>query len=507
MDGNNISNCFHYSILIPFVSYYLFKFNQNKDEMIIFKRYANIVIYINILVLVYLLIDRPMEMLVLISPLREQRLYYLGTMWNLTYLAPYFVIWLFLARFWLMFYDLKHAKSTANSRWKLYLDPALVEGDFWTKYHLLGSMKYTLMIAFILWFLTTLLWFIPSQMSLHIDYWDNGPLITAATMMIGLVHLICCVFCSVIWCKTPRISDVFHLRYELKLLIISFWVTVVWFITLLVIEYMINQSTGNEAVLYTFMVVRTFSASVSYVVYSSVSTVFILNKLETECKAKSASFQKLQNVCDIILHKEYFELFVHHLIREFSMELILCFVELIQFKQQLNTAYSLDKQSIETIPEDQVTFEGEMVCLIDFRNICLQLNKNPNIPKSDLIYGHINHENETNIETYLRIAFLLFDKYINNENCSELEINISGEMRSEYLSKMCDMESFINQNKSTMKPDQLFEYFDVVIEELHQLLSFSFGRFMRSDLQINVARPILVDRDTEQLEAFLKPRV
>eukprot|EP01083_Nonionella_stella_P101314 287057_1 len=215
----------NYFIFVPFVLSFLVRFVKKRHKMIIFKRYPQLVICINILAVITLIFHRPVQILLTISPLIHSKpsyMYYLGTLWNVIYFFVYSVIWLYLTRFWLMFYDLMHGNSSLNSRWKFYLDPQLDEGDFWTKHPYLGSTKWVLKIATVLWLCSAFLWAVPYQMSLKVDFFTNGKLFTLSMLLLTLNHIVAAVFCTVLWCKTPRISDIcinyrgFHsyLRFE-----------------------------------------------------------------------------------------------------------------------------------------------------------------------------------------------------------------------------------------------------------------------------------------------------
>eukprot|EP01083_Nonionella_stella_P101313 287055_1 len=192
----------NYFIFVPFVLSFLVRFVKKRHKMIIFKRYPQLVICINILAVITLIFHRPVQILLTISPLIHSKpsyMYYLGTLWNVIYFFVYSVIWLYLTRFWLMFY-----------------------GDFWTKHPYLGSTKWVLKIATVLWLCSAFLWAVPYQMSLKVDFFTNGKLFTLSMLLLTLNHIVAAVFCTVLWCKTPRISDIcinyrgFHsyLRFE-----------------------------------------------------------------------------------------------------------------------------------------------------------------------------------------------------------------------------------------------------------------------------------------------------
>eukprot|EP01083_Nonionella_stella_P312489 1117908_1 len=508
----------NYFIFVPFVLSFLVRFVKKRHKMIIFKRYPQLVICINILAVITLIFHRPVQILLTISPLRDSKpsyTYYLGTSWNVIYFFVHLVIWLYLARFWLMFYDLMHGNSSLNSRWKFYLDPQLDEGDFWTKHPHLGSTKWILKIATVLWLCTAFLWAVPYQMSLKVDFVTNGKLYTLSMLLLSLTHFVAAIFCTVLWFKTPRISDIFYLRFELKILTIIVLGVNIWWIVLIIVQFLVNKNHSQSSVLiYGLKNIQTISGSVFYTLYASASTTFVLykNKIDQNNKTDQSdlvpSFSHSPsgwgakgNLWNTLLHREYFEFFVQHLCREFSVETILCFVELMQFKEIVMETFNLNPN----MDSNPGTSPSESLCIQGANTQMHALSRNPKIPKSHIIYSAMNDDidNESQMETCLKMVYLLFWKYINDTNCSDLEINISGQMRQRYMDdfKGMGLEAFIDKN--TMEPMALFEYFDDVIEELYQLLLLSLGRFWRTDIKVAVSRLVMKNRTTEELEHFV----
>eukprot|EP01083_Nonionella_stella_P271560 920277_1 len=269
---------------------------------------------------------------------------------------------------------------------------------------------------------------------------------------------------------------------------------------------MANKNHSESYVLlYALKNIEAISGSVVYVLYGSVSTMFVLykdqishdqtNKKDLQlvpASSHSSDWGFKGNLWNILLHREYFELFVQHLCREFSVEAILCFIELMQFKEIVMETFKLETRN-----------NMDNLCIKGVNMHMHALSRNPKIPKSHLIYSAINDDNESEIETYLKMVYLLFWKYIDDTNCSDLEINISGQMRQRYMDdfKGLGLDAFIAMN--TMEPMVLFEYFDDVIEELYQLLLLSLDRFWRTDIKVAVSRLVMKNRTTEELEHFV----
>eukprot|EP01083_Nonionella_stella_P271344 919453_1 len=154
------------------------------------------------------------------------------------------------------------------------------------------------------------------------------------------------------------------------------------------------------------------------------------------------------------------------------METMLCFVELVQFKNVVADTFQLN---IKQSPTQQETgaFYNYSSC---------NLRENKHVPKSEIISNLRPSDDACNdMKSLLEMSHALYCKYINDENeDNQMVINISSDLRTFYDDKMnesCDITDI-----------NLFEFYDEVIEEMYELLKFSFERFIQTDNKINTAR-------------------
>ena len=275
-----------------------------------------------------------------------------------------------------------------------------------------------------------------------------------------------------------------------------------------------------------------------------------------------------------ILHPRLSELFIHHLCREYSIELILSFIEFVQFKHvvheyfQIDTGlngdtpmmkfYNYSKCDItfnQSIPKSDTVYNQFIVGLLNQQrkhrqhnnnknknnnndnNHCQQQELQPQKPVKPLISpyskisntnisdddddesdddDHDNKEEEEDdnkeeneklnvMKEFLRIAHKLYKKYI--EENSELEVNISGLMRDTYYNDMHNKDKFIeNFFNQDMNEIDLFEHFDVVIEEMYHCMLTAFDRFNDSDQRVAIAKIQLRDVNSTKIRDMYKAR-
>ena len=205
-----------------------------------------------------------------------------------------------------------------------------------------------------------------------------------------------------------------------------------------------------------------------------VSTIWIPRRIqphwfisdEPSVQSKSLSMQpasqtpiQTKMLDDMLGDEGLLEKFATHLNQEFSLECLLSFIELTQFKQHFNMIY-FGKN------------DGKVYTFGD-----LEL-------KSDIVYDTIgsfdNKSKEEIILDFKKIARLLYLKYI-KEWC-ELEVNVSGRTRRE-LYEMMEEEQAWMDNKD-MTADRMPCVFEDVCREMFKLMGHSFKRLRHSQKMI-----------------------
>eukprot|EP00484_Ammonia_sp_Unknown_P019983 CAMPEP_0197030518 /NCGR_PEP_ID=MMETSP1384-20130603/9746_1 /TAXON_ID=29189 /ORGANISM="Ammonia sp." /LENGTH=350 /DNA_ID=CAMNT_0042459895 /DNA_START=482 /DNA_END=1531 /DNA_ORIENTATION=+ len=143
-----------------------------------------------------------------------------------------------------------------------------------------------------------------------------------------------------------------------------------------------------------------------------------------------------------------------HIIKEFSIELGLAYIELAQFKHEVS----------------QRLFDEEERGKLEMRKKIMCVLNNEEIPRSHIVYGDIEEvrkENSENGEIFNEIdafkyrASLLCAKYIRCSTYTELEINICDSERQRLTWLLSSRE-----NWQELDREELFCLFDSVLKEL-----------------------------------------
>eukprot|EP01084_Bolivina_argentea_P157261 274044_1 len=209
---------------------------------------------------------------------------------------------------------------------------------------------------------------------------------------------------------------------------------------------------------------------------------------------------------DVLSHKNAVYLFMVYLTTEFSIELLLSYIECTQFEQFL-----LDK-----INEFEASNEEELPSLsID------DIIKNSNIPQSDILECNptlrgSNTSNSIAINKTLRDAKLRAHKLYNKYICvgSEFEINLSSIMRKTITNVLGNKKQLVH-NKNINLSDLLLLY-EKPKQEMRRYLNYSYTRFkyqkefeqiiqlfadLKGDKHYNMNRvntKILIDKNLEE---------
>ena len=387
-----------------------------------------------------------------------------------------------------MLYQLNATKSNINRRWKAHIDPEIIQKDFWLKRKFLGNKSYILKIAIaIIVFNITIhsccIHLFPSLQNRRISDQFNV-----------LSWIIPLIINSTFYFKSPKIMNkIFYLKYELaSMLIIAILTFIVGFTMTSYLFYYGEETVRNDYI-YTAVYHATFSIAASG--HSLISSWWMLRKYESYIGSNSY-FDVLQTesntyrsptLPDILCDGQYVELFIQYLCGEWKMNVILCFIELVQFKHLIDLrqdGYNLNCDLAHHIKHeygsDNNSDEHESY---QYQKCCLW--NNSLIPKSAIIYKSNGNQN---IEDMLEIIHKLYCKYIKNDCIEEeekdegLTVNISDTMRKCYDSDMNkSLQEFIKSEKmKNIEYIDLFEYFDPIIEEMNGSMQMSLIGFIKS---------------------------
>ena len=164
------------------------------------------------------------------------------------------------------------------------------------------------------------------------------------------------------------------------------------------------------------------------------------------------------------------------LAKEFSMELLLSFVEIVQYKAELEKIMKIINAEIELKSVNNKILSDEIISKLSDGKI---------VVKSVMIQNGFYSENQEYkesddecefIKLCKKVCLAIFNKYISDQ--SELEVNISADNRAELEHLMKRDDYFINS--VNMNVNDLYQIFDKVAIEMFRLLSFAYTRFVKT---------------------------
>ena len=199
-----------------------------------------------------------------------------------------------------------------------------------------------------------------------------------------------------------------------------------------------------------------------------------------EMKESSGTFaQKLQETLN---NEQQCEAFIDWMYREFCSEVILSFLEFMQFrnyvKGEIKKTERDDIFAVNSDPFDFALYDGmpRSSIIHDPLRVTSNYKVNPSssneilsVPR-DLESG--TSHNEEPLTKCQRISHLLFKKYIGS-HYAEHEINISGALRNKYV----ELEQ---KQYEEVDLEQFLTLYDEVIAEMMKYLAQSFRRFERA---------------------------
>eukprot|EP01083_Nonionella_stella_P269876 913452_1 len=454
-------NSFSGFIIIPILGYYLYQFSKRKDEFCIVKRYPFLVRVGTILTMVAGPILLLLNSLRRISPLVHTNYTAYLTLARVhnAINCPilYAINWVFITRVWLISYDLNYANSNMNKQWKSHLDLTLIDQDFWLKHrNTYGNANYMLRFTLVMVTLYT----IPSIVFIQIYIGTDTIKLVDGYLHLTL-HLSIVFILIFFYIRLPRVLDLFYLRWEVKrfvLILIGGWF---W---IFLMNQIINR-VNNDIVIIIAFVLRMNTGLIGYGAMSLTSTWLILRKLDGGLSShlKQINRQNARELQRVLLDPHNFELFVQHLAREFCIETILSFIEMVQFKHLINANFDINLG--RTVSDDG---DCDTELFYDFDRC--DINRNTAIPRSFIVCkSDLKQKDHNDLAPFLILTHALFSKYI--APGAELEINISGAVRESYLKDMeCGVGTFIDNklnNDNPMEAIDVFEYFDECIEEMY----------------------------------------
>eukprot|EP01084_Bolivina_argentea_P044526 81932_1 len=387
----------------------------------------------------------------------EEYLYEIGTI--LTVLNMHFIADIEVGRLWLISFNLHYLHASKNQQWKSQIDHSFAQKDWYLKnLKTYGNKKYVITRVFIWFVISTaipLILFYTVFGFTHLHWYG---LVDALFYSIPVIIIIYTYY------KCPKdANDNFLFHYEFRItvtiyglsLIAYFINQIVFFMGFIVINHSINTLlamfvAAPPSLLSTVWVPRKILSLKTW--NQSYRDVLKRARCDVDKHATDVENPKMDldaKLYETLKHEKTFEIFVEWMAREFSSESILCFIELVQFKEYI-VQYIQNKNVI-----DNESYDKYLNCLYN------------EIPKSNIVSENNNIMYINEMDRIKNISHLLFEKYIQYD--SEFEINIAAKLRIKYIT--------LNEQNWNVELKDLPILFDPVLKEVFGFMRDSFARY------------------------------
>eukprot|EP01084_Bolivina_argentea_P074810 135686_1 len=390
-------------------------------------------------------------------------------------------------RFWAIFYDLKWNVSVMNQQWICIIDHTVIDTKppwFISHKSSFGNIRWMICRAVIPWCIFCCLWISAMTINQFFIAWKYG-------MISNLIFYSFAQFqyflLLLIYCKFPSFQDNFFISKELKRIIIIYTFMevagIVSFFASGFTSFSSESSTlgdnkwQNIILLGCIMLYHTSATTVSmtatYWVLGKIQHIIIDPNNNRSNQIKINKFKHLN--ADILLDEHFrfkdlnsvqglqlkqlfskqrfFEVYMAHLSKEFSMHFMLALIEIIQFQQIVM------EENENNLDVNQ--FENSL-----FRHCAFYKD----VPLSTIVFGD-NDEKEQLYITKTK-ANTIFSKYI--VYGAEYEILLTYETRERVSEVMSHLDWIEDES---IDIEQILQLFDECTGEIFSVLLDGFGRF------------------------------
>ena len=491
--------------------YGLYLFKRNERLLIIQKRYPQLVMMESVACIIGLFVTSPLDYntdihaVTLSSSEMNQIIRYFGIV--ILSFTNYFIVIIESLRLWLISYDLHYLSSSKNQQWKSQIDISYADKDWYLRNRgKWGSKQYIGKYAAIYFLVCS-----TTQAIVHVAIeCSNRSIMWVYHCTNSAFSLPALFTVFYVYFKTPKqLQDEFLFQYEFKRTMIiwatgfvfyavSFWMEHIGYLRLsLTLTSLVTIcSLYSPALLSTVWIpskIRSMNA------WNGKHKMMRLKQSKTTKKQRGKQpVNYLKKLRQTLNDEAKFQTFIDWMHREFSSEVILSFVEFIQFKQWLKeeirkpggmavsrSADKFDYKFYHKMPRSSIVYDE-----LDEK---MEITPSPKAtsPKAtkegvdapvvsetaslskqrDVYVMNVVLEISEDIDTLSRakrIAHLLFKKYIKDR--AEYEINISGVQRDRYTQ--------LNRSKyAGLDLLQFVGLFDELIGEMLMYINHSFFRF------------------------------
>ena len=433
----------------------------------------------------------------------------------------HFAGWVLLLRYWLIYFNVNWTKATLSKTWKIHLNHLEIAKNWYLSHKsTFGNSKYCLKRMTIVYLIVAAIMVCLMIFALESD----GPSINAiAGLLFNIAPLV--IMCILVY-KIRAFGDNFYIVQEIKWLIIVTFIASIGYLiiradmSLFMRSFCANLISIFKSVvglyiqtMYTLKLITTdqdqsvhriasaavemMSRDVTPSAERSKSSKSNLSKIEPKASTNSintnstsirtktsthtsntylskpttytdTNYNDTISLTDSLRESDKFEDFMLHLSRDFSMEILLSFIELTQLQKVIKQYLYENDGKMEFSPTQEAFLQ------------------NTDIPKSYIVY-HTDLEdvmksygiilrqehnlNDKMVDLKLR-ACALFWKYIGK---GDLQLNVSYEQRQRLQSLMHDADYFVSN--VNLNAGELFLLYHEVITDVSKILSHSHHRF------------------------------
>eukprot|EP01084_Bolivina_argentea_P196077 336199_1 len=370
---------------------------------------------------------------------------------------------------WMSWYKYYWIYYTLQVEWQNIINPTNNGNSNWfiKNNNHYGKLSFILKLFGIIHFIAALIFAISLYVTMVVIKSYNWRLTLSVVIVLVFIFLAFVIFYVIIRWKTPFFNDTMYVYWESKMYSKILLIGTIFYLLFSVIAaYITSKGEQFRKIASTITWIELFIIWFSLNYISTVIIPFKNKRLSTHRKipgtASSHSLELTQSIDEnelnkVLLQDKSINLFMKYLSREFSMEILLAYIEFNQFEQFIFNQVS-DEYKIN-------------VKLVNFPS---------NIPLSKIIQENKQNTNEiANINDIKNIAHKLYTKYILVG--AEFELNLSGLHRESIINKIGDLNTLLND--TCIDINEIFQIFEKCREEMICLLLSSLNRFKYDDLQ------------------------
>eukprot|EP01083_Nonionella_stella_P164595 545256_1 len=404
---------------------------------------------------------------------------------------------------WLYYFDTHLATMSLNNQWKQFLNPTAIANNWFIVNKKRFATGSSLHLKFLAAILTLFMATTAPEFIMKTDVYTKEfvfGIFGAFWAVLAMIVL------GIIRYKTPELEDLFLIRQELLYVVVTLCTYIVYPIMHAINRFMF---TGHRFQVVIFVLQQWYLGTVLLIVFFILSVWPILKNRHWVMDAhhdnlslhqadhvmlavvrvdshtpSSNPKQCVSRVGDVTLpqvlkNETTFNSFMQHLIKEFSIEIMLALIELSQFQERMRALALSTDQNIANQEEWKLSFD-----LLDGLSY---------IPQSSIVFDALNEEEVntfqhmimTDITKRKQMEFLIrahkiYEKYF--DSGSDFEINISSTQKKFVTGQLSlfdawKLENVPHSEDALDELNQLFKLFSTAIGSMRILLQYSFTRF------------------------------